>query len=344
MKGNYWLVACMVVLSLGLLFGPAHADLNDGLVAYYPFNGNANDESGNGNHGTVHGATLAEDRFGNIDSAFHFDGNSHIVVPSSPSLESPADQYSVAVWANTEAWDGGLSSLVCKGVQGAQYRPQFSDSGRFLFHDGVEVFTNFLANVNTWYFIVEVWNDGNAQVYVNGIKIGETSGGIPVVRNSEPLEIGRDQPGALEYMIGTIDDIRIYNRALSESEIQELYRESSDGIRQVAIDIKPGGSSNTINPKSHGVIPVAILTTHTFDATAVDPLSVRFGPKGATEVHRKGHVEDVNHDGEPDLVLHFETQATGIACGDTSASLTGETRDGDPIQGSDAIKTVGCKQ
>jgi hypothetical protein len=48
--------------------------LNDGLVAYYPFNGNANDKSGNGNHGTVHGATLTEDRFGNADSAYNFDG------------------------------------------------------------------------------------------------------------------------------------------------------------------------------------------------------------------------------------------------------------------------------
>jgi hypothetical protein len=111
---------------------------------------------------------------------------------------------------------------------------------------------------------------------------------------------------------------------------------------QVTIDIKPGSSPNSINPKSQGVIPVAILTTDAFDATTVDPLSVRFGPKGATEAHNQGHIEDVNHDGEPDLVLHFETQATGIQCGDTSASLTGETFEGDPIQGSDAIQTVGC--
>jgi hypothetical protein len=113
---------------------------------------------------------------------------------------------------------------------------------------------------------------------------------------------------------------------------------------EVAIDIKPGSSPNNINPKSNGVIPVAILTTDTFDATTVDPLSVRFGPKGAKEAHNKGHIEDVNHDGESDLVLHFKTQATGIQCGNTSASLTGETFDGDPIQGSDAIKTVGCKK
>jgi hypothetical protein len=109
------------------------------------------------------------------------------------------------------------------------------------------------------------------------------------------------------------------------------------------IDIKPGSFPNTINPKSQGMIPVAILTTETFDATAIDPRSVHFGPKGATEAHGKGHIEDVNHDGEPDLVLHFRTQETGIQCGDTSASLTGETFNEEPIQGADMITTVGCK-
>lgn len=112
----------------------------------------------------------------------------------------------------------------------------------------------------------------------------------------------------------------------------------------VKIDIKPNDFPNSINPKSRGVIRVAILTTDTFDATTIDPLSVRFGPDGAKETHNKGHIEDANHDGDPDLVLHFKTQATGITCGDTSASLTGETFDGDPIQGSDAIKIVGCKK
>jgi hypothetical protein len=112
----------------------------------------------------------------------------------------------------------------------------------------------------------------------------------------------------------------------------------------VKIDIRPGSFPNTINPKSNGVIPVAILTTESFDASTVDPLSVRFGPKGAKEAHQKGHLEDVNHDGEPDLVLHFRTQNTGIKCGDTSASLTGATLDGDPIQGTDSIMTVACKK
>ena len=90
------------------------------------------------------------------------------------------------------------------------------------------------------------------------------------------------------------------------------------------------------------MISVAILTTEDFDATTVDPLSVEFGPNGATEAHNRGHIEDVDGDGDDDMVLHFRTQETGIQCGDTSASLTGQTFDGTPIEGSDAIQTVGC--
>ncbi len=109
------------------------------------------------------------------------------------------------------------------------------------------------------------------------------------------------------------------------------------------IDIKPGRNPNKIKLKSKGVIPVAILTTHNFDATTVDPLSVEFGPKGATESHGRGHIEDVDGDGDADLVLHFRTRRTGIQCGDTSVSLTGHTFGGQMIEGSDSIKTVKCK-
>jgi hypothetical protein len=111
----------------------------------------------------------------------------------------------------------------------------------------------------------------------------------------------------------------------------------------VTIDIKPDNFPNSINPRNQGVIPVAILTTATFDATGVDPLSVEFGPAGATEAHGQGHIEDVDGDGDLDLVLHFRTQETGIACGDASASLTGKTVSRQVIQGSDSIRTVGCK-
>ena len=119
----------------------------------------------------------------------------------------------------------------------------------------------------------------------------------------------------------------------------------------VAIDIKPGSDPNSINLRSRGVIPVAILTTNTahgdaanFYALDVDPLSVMFGPDGAGEARGRGHVEDVDDDGDMDLVLRFRTQETGIQCGDAQATLTGETWDKISVEGSDAIQTVGCAQ
>jgi hypothetical protein len=118
----------------------------------------------------------------------------------------------------------------------------------------------------------------------------------------------------------------------------------------VDIDIKPGVVDNPINcqdNKHNGVIPVAILTTDDFDATTVDHTTVTFGVGGATETHIKKksgevkrHEEDVDLDGDIDLVFHFRFGETGLVCDDVEACLTGETYDGTQIIGCDAITTV----
>jgi DNA-binding beta-propeller fold protein YncE len=113
-------------------------------------------------------------------------------------------------------------------------------------------------------------------------------------------------------------------------------------VLTVDIDIKPGSDPNAINPKSKGVIPVAVLGSVDFDATQVDFSTVVFGPNGASPVH-VGHLKNVNGDGFDDMVFHFKVRETGIACGDTDATLTGETFGGDSITGTDAVKTAGCK-
>jgi hypothetical protein len=111
-------------------------------------------------------------------------------------------------------------------------------------------------------------------------------------------------------------------------------------VTPVQVDIKPGSDPNSINLKSKGVIPVAILTTEDFDALTVDEDSVLFGPAEAEKRHKRAHVEDVDDDGDLDLVLHFRTQDTGIAPGDTEACLIGQTYDGVPIMGCDSVRTV----
>lgn len=115
------------------------------------------------------------------------------------------------------------------------------------------------------------------------------------------------------------------------------------GVILVDVDIKPGRFPNSLNPASKGVLDVAVLTTHTFDATAVNPITVRFGRSGTEAAPVRFALEDVDRDGDMDLILHFRTQDTGIQCGDTSASITAQTLGGQTIEGFDSVRIAGCK-
>jgi hypothetical protein len=116
------------------------------------------------------------------------------------------------------------------------------------------------------------------------------------------------------------------------------------------IDIKPGSGINTINIRSRGSIPVAVLSTDSasgttveFDATTVDPSSARFGPNWASAAHSdSSHLEDIDSDGDMDLVLHFRSRDVGIACGETSAMLKAQTFAGEAVLGVDKIRPVPC--
>jgi len=117
----------------------------------------------------------------------------------------------------------------------------------------------------------------------------------------------------------------------------------------VEIDIKPGSDPNSINTRSMGLVPVAILGSATFDVTTVDVTTLAFGPDGASPAHDltdpdtyDEHLQDVNDDGFLDLVSHYKQKETGIACGDTDATLTGALLDGTLIEGTDSVNPKGC--
>jgi len=172
------------------------------------------------------------------------------------------------------------------------------------------------------------------------------------------IEVSSPSVANLEYSFAVHAYDRNANLSLNLFEAQlvpgrknvfEFTYSSAPGARTLAllipVDIKPGSFPNSINLDSEGNIPVAILTTNTFDASSVDPSTVRFGATGTEAPPVQSSLEDVNGDGRADMILHFKTQATGTVCGQTSATLTGKTFDGTNIQGSDSVRVVGdaCK-
>jgi hypothetical protein len=117
-------------------------------------------------------------------------------------------------------------------------------------------------------------------------------------------------------------------------------------ILTVAIDIKPGGLPNSINPRSRGRIPVAILSTAAFHAPSeVDRVALTFGRTGdePSLASCSGSPEDANGDGLLDLVCHFDTQASAFLAGDTRGILKGLTLSGRAVTGSDSVHIVPTK-
>lgn len=119
-------------------------------------------------------------------------------------------------------------------------------------------------------------------------------------------------------------------------------------VPEITIDIKPGSDQNSINLKSRGVVPVAILATDGFDVAMVDPATAQFA--GATPV--KWKLEDVDDDGDNDLLFHFMTQELNLNQDSIEATLAvklvSETSEDseDPIvvSGSDEVRIIPAKK
>jgi len=218
----------------------------NGLVGWWPFNGNANDESGNGNNGTVNGATLTTDRFGNTNKAYNFSGTTNnITIQNSNSILTGS--FSVSSWftinnLNPSNFDAAIIGQFNGQIQNDRkwffgYRSINQEKGisYYLFNNnGLSVSNNYTLNwqpqQGRWYHVSWVFESGNSiKTYVDGILHSNVQVNIATfnnIANNILIKIGNavdiDVPLPLPWN-GKIDDIGLWSRAISQSEITALY-------------------------------------------------------------------------------------------------------------------------
>jgi hypothetical protein len=222
----------------------------DGLVAWYPFNGNANDESGNGNNGTVNGATLTTDKDGNENSAYSFDGVDDKISIANSDGFNDLTELTISVWVNFSSlpnWknsDGGRS-IITKLIPAeaninlsfALYTEHDEDALRFDFNTSesssnnrITPFSNYLTE-NTWYNLIFTYDGEYGRTLWDGEIVSESSSINGQIRNTlSELNIGGSFRSKNKSFDGQIDDVAIWNRALSNDEIIALHNETNQQL------------------------------------------------------------------------------------------------------------------
>jgi len=232
----------------------APPNLSSGLIAYYPFSGNANDSSGNNRHGTTYGTTLTTDRFGLPNRAYYFDTLKYIEIPNSENL-NPFPM-TLSLWAFVDSSRSThLGSLINKYTSAswnglnltAETRPDWSVLGEsfhlypFYLNGGTipngliggygqdeKIFTVRDVKFGKWFHFVMTVDSTGGQLFFNGKMISSTTWRTPpsAFSNNLTWRIGgryyRDQPSDKHFK-GKIDEVRIYDRVLTQTEIDQLY-------------------------------------------------------------------------------------------------------------------------
>jgi hypothetical protein len=213
---------------------------NEGLVAYYPFNGNSLDKSGNNNNGTVNGATLCPDRLGNANSAYSFNGSSdYIIIPDHQSLR-PDTSISLCAWVwidSTQA--SNYTRILSKWVNINDSYGSYQLIAGYLSSIGYGGMTlqttssynwvapNPIFPLEQWAYIVGTWDGSKMRLYCNGEKVGEKDQTGTINYDDNPLLIGKDGVYADACFKGSIDEVKIYKRSLSGNEVRSLYKEQN---------------------------------------------------------------------------------------------------------------------
>lgn len=205
-----------------------------GLVGEWLFSGNADDTSGNGNNGTVNGPVLTTDRFDNPDSAYDFDGSDDYIAINDNSTLDIADDFTLVSWAYFNGVDAQQALITKHEVStGSGYNfvlyvgnifCQIGDGGGW-YYASVQASYTFVSD--SWYHLAVTRNGAEVRFYINGsLDTTVTVGVNNIATNTHELWLGGnvDSPGS-HTLDGILDDIRIYDKALSPSEIATLYHE-----------------------------------------------------------------------------------------------------------------------
>jgi len=216
-----------------------------GLVGWWPFNGNANDESGTGNDGTANGPTLTPDRFGNNDQAFAFNGISdYIEIANDPTLDLE-NQLSISAWINTNDFvqpqyiinkstngtsDSWLMDLSANPVNESEIRLIVGGITTNLPYSDPVITTN-----NIWYHVVCTYDLQSVRFYVDGTLVNSfpATTNTPVNTNSVYIGAPFDPNTNPQAFDGIIDDIGVWNRTLTDAEVTGLYTGSGVGVSEV---------------------------------------------------------------------------------------------------------------
>lgn len=269
--GNLMLGAMLVSLAIT---GIGYGDLAAGLIAYYPFNGNALDESGNNNHGTLQGdAAVVWNAGGNGKpggQVLSLDGGGDYVhVPDSPSLHL-STAGTIAAFINIDPTADlshnnqvGIVNKTNGSTIPGQIEFDMTYNSYYRILDGVICDNSHADYVQywghdtrdgTWYHLAMTWGNSNISLYLDGTLVQTKSlTGSGVTAKGFDLSIGRhyhDIPGAWYYFPGMIDEVRIYNRALYPDEIRQLINSppvADAGPDQIVEAASPDGAPVTLD-------------------------------------------------------------------------------------------------
>ena len=201
----------------------------NGLVGYWPFNGTANDESGNGNNGTVNGPTLTTDRFGNANSAYYFNGI-HKITTTFQGIGGNQDR-SLSFWIKTGTSAAG-SICYYGGGYGTSFNPIVNTSGAGIDISNSTLHYKSANNTDTWHHFVFIFSTQYG-TSLNGIKIYRDNVLLNEVASSYNSTAYTINTSLSNFIMGSnssvqyyLDDLRFYNRVLTLSEITALKNEN----------------------------------------------------------------------------------------------------------------------